>query len=68
MDRAVADLTTERIPFRLLQMPCCGTLICHVNHRWPTYCSECGTRVLETIKGCVLVNDQNATLKYRSPD
>lgn len=64
----MANITTERISFRLLQMPCCGTLICHVNHRWPTYCSECGTRVFETIKGCALVNDQNATLKYRSQD
>lgn len=62
-------MITERIPFRLLQMPCCGTLICHVNHRLPTYCSECGTHVFAAIKGCVLACDMDATLKYKgSPE
>lgn len=55
---------TQRIPFKLLEMPCCGGLICHVNHRWPTYCSNCGKMVFSTIKGCALVDDQNAVLKY----
>jgi len=55
---------TERIPFRLIIMPCCNAVICHVNHRWPTYCSCCGSMVFATIKGCATVVDMNATLKY----
>lgn len=58
-------MTTERIPFRHLLMPCCGTLICHVNPRFPNYCSECGAYVFATIKGCVLTCDLDATLKYK---
>ncbi len=57
-------MTTERIPFRLLHMECCGVLLCHVNHRFPTYCSECGASVYPQVKGWTLVNDPNATLKY----
>lgn len=56
--------TTERIPFRLLLMPCCGGMICHVNHRWPMYCSNCGTRVYPEIKGCASISDPEATLTY----
>jgi hypothetical protein len=55
---------TERIPFRLLLMPCCGGMICHVNHRWPMYCSNCGTRVFPEIKGCASISDPEATLTY----
>lgn len=54
----------ERIPFRLLNMQCCNTLLCHVNHRWPMYCSGCGTRVWPDVKGWALLNDQDATLVY----
>lgn len=59
-------MTTERMPFRLLQMPCCGVMICHVNHRLPNHCSECGTHVFAIIKGCVLIADMDATLNYKS--
>lgn len=55
--------TTERVPFRLLQTPCCGTLLCWVNHRLPTYCPECGKHVFQDIKGCILQSDPNAVLK-----
>ena len=55
---------TERIPFRLLVMECCGTMLCHVNHRFPMYCSGCGAHVFPQVKGWAIVNDQNATLKY----
>lgn len=55
---------TQRIPFRLLIMPCCGGMICHVNHRWPSFCSNCGAHVFPEIKGCATVIDENATLKY----
>jgi hypothetical protein len=38
--------TNEKVPFRLLQMPCCKTLVCWVNPRLPTCCTECGKPVL----------------------
>ena len=37
--------TNQEVQFRLLRMPCCGTLICWVNPRRPMYCPECGTGV-----------------------
>lgn len=39
--------TNEQVPFRLLRMPCCHTLICWVNPRRPNYCPECGTRIIQ---------------------
>lgn len=63
------DHHNERIPFRLIQMPCCDILICHVNHRLPNYCSECGARVFAAIKTepfCIKLYDPDATLKYKS--
>lgn len=58
-------IVTERIPFRFLSMQCCGTLLCHVNHRLPMYCSGCGTRVWPDVKGWATLTDMNATLKYK---
>jgi hypothetical protein len=55
--------TTERVPFRLIVTPCCGTMLCYVNHRLPNYCSECGTHIFATVKGCVTATDMNAILK-----
>lgn len=57
-------MATERIPFRLLAMQCCGTLLCHVNHRFPSYCSNCGASVFPQVRGWALLNDPDATLKY----
>lgn len=37
--------SSQEVQFRLLQMPCCGTLICWVNSRRPMRCPECGERV-----------------------
>ena len=54
--------TTERVEFRLMQMPCCGQLQCHVNPRLPNFCSECGDYVLPKIKQSVLAHDIDATL------
>ena len=54
----------ERIPFRLLAMECCGTMLCHVNHRFPSYCSNCGVSVYPQVKGWSLVNDPEAFLTY----
>lgn len=55
----------ERIPFRLIQMECCWTMLCHVNHRFPTYCSGCGASVYPAVKGWVLNTDLDATLSYK---
>ena len=55
----------ERIPFRLLQMQCCGGMICHVNHRFPMYCSNCGQSVYPAVRGWVLNSDMDATLSYK---
>lgn len=56
----------QRVPFKLIEMPCCHHLFCSVNHRWPSYCPNCGAYVYPTIKGCTLTTDDNATLKYNS--
>lgn len=37
-------MNRERIMFRLLQMPCCGIMLCWANPRLPNYCPECGKR------------------------
>lgn len=57
-------MTTERVPFRLIKMPCCGHLFCSVNARWANYCPQCGKFVYDHIKSCSLINDPNAELKY----
>jgi ribosomal protein S27AE len=58
-------MTTERVHFKLLVMPCCSTLLCHVNPRLPNFCPECGTSVMAEIKSCIMTDDDNATLRYR---
>jgi hypothetical protein len=57
-------MTTERIHFRLLQTPCCNSLLCWVNPRLPTYCPECATRIYPEIRSNVLMDDDKAILKY----
>ena len=57
-------MTSERIPFRLLHMECCNGLICHVNHRYPSYCSNCGAHVFPQVRGWARLSDENATLTY----
>lgn len=54
----------ERVVFRLFDMPCCHFLLCWVNPRFPSHCPECGKLVYPEIKGAVVINDQNATLRY----
>lgn len=58
-------MVTERVHFRLIQMPCCKHLFCNVNPRLPSYCPECGTHVYAEIRACILISDDNAILKYR---
>jgi hypothetical protein len=40
----------EKVPFRLIEMPCCHALICWVNPRIPNFCSECGKHVFLKLK------------------
>ena len=42
----MTKLSNQRVQFRLLQMPCCNTLICWVNPRRPNWCPECGKGVI----------------------
>ena len=42
--------TWERVHFRLIEMPCCHTLYCHINPRLPNYCPECGKRCYAEVK------------------
>lgn len=55
--------TTEKVPFRLLRTPCCGSLLCWVNPRLPSYCPECGKGVYPGIKSCVVIRDDDAELR-----
>jgi hypothetical protein len=59
--------TTERVPFRRLHMPCCGTLLCWVNPRLPSFCPECGTICLSQVKEWVTTHDPQAILKVEMP-
>jgi hypothetical protein len=54
--------TTERVPFKLLVMPCCQHQLCWVNPRYPSYCPACGKMVYPDVRGCSLVVDDGATL------
>ena len=56
-------MSTQKVPFRLIEMPCCGALICWVNPRIPNHCPECGEHVFRKLKwGGILVEAQEAWL------
>jgi len=57
-------MTTEKVHFRLIQTPCCGTLLCYVNERLPNNCSECGKFIFADVRAGILVSDRNARLTY----
>jgi hypothetical protein len=61
-----------RAHFRLIQMPCCGQLLCWVNPRLPNYCPECGefiySQLKPDIKGSILESHQDAWITYASKD
>jgi hypothetical protein len=59
-------MTNERVTFRLIQMPCCGQLVCWINPRLANYCPECGKYVFDKIKSCVLVSDDTAMIRTNS--
>jgi DNA-directed RNA polymerase subunit RPC12/RpoP len=56
------------VKFRLIQMPCCGQMLCWVNPRLPNYCPECGERVLMKLRHtnpeCILETHEDAWLDY----
>lgn len=57
---------TERVPFKLFCMPCCGALICWVNSRYPSFCPECGKHVLHKLRtdySCTHMQDDEAYLQ-----
>ena len=54
----------ERVHFRLIECPDCHILLCCVNPRFYNYCPDCGKYIYARIKSCVLVSDNNATLRY----
>lgn len=54
----------ERVYFRLIMTPCCGTLLCWVNPRMPNYCPECGKAIWLRKEGShILHSDDNAMLR-----
>lgn len=57
----------ERIPFRLLHMPCCGHRLCWVSPRLPNHCPECGRHVLLALKTGehTWISDDDAWIRYR---
>lgn len=57
-------MATERVHFRLLQMPCCGHLFCNVNPRLPSFCPNCGKGVYPQVKHCAIISDADAQLTY----
>lgn len=60
--------STERVIFRLIQTPCCSTLLCWVNPRLPSHCPECGKFVYPEIKSCINLIDRNAMLRVSRGD
>lgn len=42
--------TNEMVPFRLIQTPCCSTLLCWVNPRLPSHCPECGKLIYAKLR------------------
>ena len=56
---------SQRVHFRLIQMPCCGHFFCNVNPRLPNYCPECGQRCFPEVRGCVVFSDEDAFLSTK---
>jgi hypothetical protein len=56
------------VKFRLIQMPCCGQMLCWVNPRLPNYCPECAQPVLAQLRyhrpECILETHEDAWLNY----
>lgn len=59
-------VTHEICYFRLIMTPCCNHLLCWVNPRLPSFCPECGTKILAKLRTegeWIRVADPKATLK-----
>lgn len=52
----------ERVVFRLVQMPCCGQLLCWINPRRPNFCPECGKPFMQW-GASVRMRDDDAILE-----
>jgi hypothetical protein len=62
-------MNLTKVPFRLIQAPCCGTLLCWINPRLPTFCPECGKPILRELKfSGVLVEAKEAWLQTEEED
>lgn len=57
--------STEVVPFRLIHTECCGTLLCWVNPRLPSFCPECGKPCYPDVRGWIVSEDQRGILKLR---
>lgn len=55
----------EKVPFRVIVMPCCMHTVCWVNPRLPSHCPECGTSVFARIREGIRLHDPEATLSYK---
>lgn len=58
---------TERVAFRLIQTPCCGSLLCWVNPRLPTFCPECGKQIYLQLRfdgSHIRIHDTDACLEF----
>lgn len=43
-------ITNEMVEFRLIQCPECGHIICWLNPRLPSYCTECGKFIFAKLR------------------
>jgi hypothetical protein len=60
----------ERVELRMIETPCCKTMLCWINPRMPNYCPECGSNIMSTVKQGILfkheaILEQGRTLEIR---
>jgi len=58
-------MALTRADFRLINVECCGVLLCWVNPRLPNYCPECGKRIFPKVKGWVVWRDEQAYITHK---
>jgi hypothetical protein len=59
-------MSRQRVLFRLIQTPCCGTMLCWVNPRLPSFCPECSKPILMHLRqdgSSILISDEGAWLE-----
>ena len=61
-------MSAARAHFRLIEMPCCGHMLCWLNPRLPNYCPECGHFVFPDLRHhhpeCILESHSDAWIRY----